>query len=347
MSSIIQNADGDGLTELMKTVLINPMDSYNELFILTGYASSAMLKRHIELLSQVCSTQNLKIRIVVGMTSIEGLSLVEHKGFLEMVKSNSNIQCSYIMTGRKPCHSKLYIWLKEGVPMLAFAGSANYSQKAFFGIQNEMMLECNPNDALDYFNEVEADSAYCDNDEIEDMVLISSQKELQEKVEQIEDGSNQDYKSEDLVRLSFITKRTNDVGSRSSLNWGQREGRDPNQAYIPIPRNIAESDFFPPKKTVFTIMTDDGFVFQCVTAQNSKDDVPKAIETCNDNSELGLYFRKRLGLKSGEKVTRKDLDKYGRTYVNILNLHDGTYYMEFRKPQSMKLIIDEKTPIKM
>lgn len=47
------------------------------------------------------------------------------------------------------------------------------------------------------------------------------------------------------------------------------------------------------------------------------------------NSELGEYFSYRLGLPSGAKVTKEDLERYGRTDVDFYKLDEETYYMDF------------------
>ena len=55
----------------------------------------------------------------------------------------------------------------------------------------------------------------------------------------------------------------------------------------------------------------------------------KAITTPARNSDLGEYFRNRLGLANGDFVTREDLDRYGRTDVIFIKLDEETYYMDF------------------
>ena len=55
----------------------------------------------------------------------------------------------------------------------------------------------------------------------------------------------------------------------------------------------------------------------------------KAIETYGNNSQLGLYFRKRLGLPSGAFVTLIDLKKYGRTDVTFYKIDDENFFMDF------------------
>ncbi|GAE28242.1 hypothetical protein JCM9140_4455 [Halalkalibacter wakoensis JCM 9140] len=119
----------------------------------------------------------------------------------------------------------------------------------------------------------------------------------------------------------------NKVPLKSGLNWGQRSGRNQNQAYINVPTHIRNTypDFFPNQKEKFVLVTDDGYHFICVMSQDNA----KAITTSRDTSELGKYFRKRLGVELGNLITINDLDSYGRDYVRIYKLNDETYFLEF------------------
>lgn len=128
------------------------------------------------------------------------------------------------------------------------------------------------------------------------------------------------------VSLSLIT-RSGEPGNRSGLNWGQRPGRNPNEAYISLPSRIAKSGFFPLEKRHFTAITDDRH--QLILRIEQQND--KAITTPARNSDLGEYFRNRLGLANGAFATRADLDRYGRTDVIFLRLDEETYYMDFSK----------------
>lgn len=128
------------------------------------------------------------------------------------------------------------------------------------------------------------------------------------------------------VRLSLLD-RSDKIHRKSGLNWGQREGRNPNQAYIPVPAKIHRKypDFFPDKGKKFRLATDDGKLFTASIAQQGG----KAIEIPEDNSSLGIYFRKRIGKKLGEFVEKEDLDQYGRTNVDIMRLNEQTFIMDF------------------
>ena len=123
--------------------------------------------------------------------------------------------------------------------------------------------------------------------------------------------------------------RDGNVPETSQLNWGQRMGREPNQAYFQLKPEVYKSDFFPVKGIHFSVLTDDGKTLVCTRAQ--KDERGHAIETPHNNSLLGEYIRFRLGLKNGEKVTLQDLLNYGRTTIDFYKVDDESYFMDFSK----------------
>lgn len=114
------------------------------------------------------------------------------------------------------------------------------------------------------------------------------------------------------------------VPMSSGLNWGQRPGRDPNQAYLAVSADIQREGFFPDIGIKFRLLTDDGYDFICVRAQQNG----KAIHTEN-NSDLGKYFRTRIGVRSGGLVTIHHLLAYGKTWVDIHRVQDLVYHLDF------------------
>lgn len=127
--------------------------------------------------------------------------------------------------------------------------------------------------------------------------------------------------------LQLTERATGNVHRRAGLNWGQRAGREPNQAYIPVSKRVHNLDpkFFPPRNNVFEIHTDDGNTLVCKMAQ----DYRKAIQTCQNNSIMGRYFRTRLGVPLGERVENKHLRDYGKYGVRIYKIDNNKYYMDF------------------
>lgn len=130
-----------------------------------------------------------------------------------------------------------------------------------------------------------------------------------------------------FVTLPLTTKRAGQVvvPQRSGLNWGQRPGREPNQAYLSVPVEIQRSGFFPDRGEAFIIECDDGYTIKCVRSQDNG----KAIESPTDNSIIGNYFRSRLGVRPGHMVTFAHLQAYGRTSVDVHYRNDHLYYLDF------------------
>jgi hypothetical protein len=131
----------------------------------------------------------------------------------------------------------------------------------------------------------------------------------------------------EFVNLPFTTKIKGnlDVPKSSGLNWGQRPGREQNQAYLAIPAYIQKSLFFPNLGVPFQMESDDGEIFQCVRAQANG----KAIHTPLNNSLLGLYFRRRLDVTPGYAVKIEHLTKYGRSSVDIFKKSEDYFYLDF------------------
>ncbi len=81
----------------------------------------------------------------------------------------------------------------------------------------------------------------------------------------------------------------------------------------------------PPRALTFSLITDDGESFDCVVAQDGR----KAIESTYNNSLLGIYFRRRLGLPLGSKIEVDDLENYGRTDYTIEKIDEETFLLDF------------------
>lgn len=133
------------------------------------------------------------------------------------------------------------------------------------------------------------------------------------------------FRETEKVVLSLLHSRTGEMPARSGLNWGQRKGREKNQAYIRCPRQIARSGFFPLEGQHFPVITDDGHLLILRVEQGGD----KALTTPEDNSLLGRYFRNRLGLPNGAYVNTVDLKCYGRTDVTFYKLNEEQFYMDF------------------
>lgn len=299
----------------------------NELYILTGYATANMASRLIK--AMLSLRKNLRIRLIIGMTPSDGISRNEHREFNDLMGIEQNFSCSYVYQG-SPVHSKLYIWAKDGHPKRAYIGSANFTQPALVGgFQRETMSETDPTAAFEYFMVIDRDSIFCNSAEVEQFVNIHS-----DNIPHLDENgafiAGERIDESKVVTLSFLTTRTGEPGRKSGLNWGQRPGREPNQAYIPLPSAVKRSGFFPLEKQHFVAITDDHF--RLILRVEQEND--KAITTPLNNSQIGEYFRRRLGLANGAFVSRDDLIRYGRTDVTFIKLDDELFYMDFSRPET-------------
>lgn len=310
-------------SNLFENVLVSPvLHGANRLCIVSGYATAAMAFAH--LLNAKEKKQNINIHLLVGMCPGDGISVSNHRGFKKLAEDDfpDSFQCSYI--SKTPAvHSKVYAWLRNDNPILGFAGSANYTQNAFGGKQREAMITCRSKFAFDYYQSLLPDSVCCTHNDVDNLIKIYSDRREKQRM-----GDTQSLPSHlfglENVKVSLLTT-AGVVPSISGLNWGQRENRDRNQAYIALRSNVYKTNFFPERKVHFTVLTDDEKTMICTRAQDNG----KGIHTPHNNALIGEYFRNRLGLSSGAVVTRDHLERYGRTDVAFYKIDDETYYMDF------------------
>ncbi|MBI5886853.1 MAG: NgoFVII family restriction endonuclease [Deltaproteobacteria bacterium] len=318
-------------SDLFDEILVKPAkNGGNKLYIVSGYATSAMASHHLNFLKE--KEYNVEINLTVGMSALDGLTASNHRGFQQLAERDFEeaFSCGYVV--RMPAvHAKTYAWFKNDEPLFGFAGSANYTQTAFGKKQREAMVECSALACFEYYKRLQKDTIFCTHIDAENLVQIYNDRtyaRLQRERKISEDVDIEKSAIEGLSHISInFLDRSGKLPERSGLNWGERPeyGRNPNQAYIRVPSSVYNTDFFPSIGTHFTVLTDDDIPLICTRAQANG----KAIHTPLDNSLIGLYFRTRLGLPSGALITKEDLLRYGRTTVDFYKIDDETYYMDF------------------
>jgi len=308
-------------SNLFNNIILNP---YNEgrrkLKIITAYASPSFLHHVLYTLNEV------EIELFIGMTKVQPITIWDHKEYLKMADDTKRLTVNY-HNGNKPVHSKIVLWEQEGlfISESAFVGSANFTRNGYSNY-SETMASVNPSQVINIFSNLK-DYVPFDQPSLEKTMKFTYQSNS--------NNSNIDgsalgnlVKEKGYCHFNFpltVNNNRRKIHEKSGLNWGQRPGRELNQAYIPVPKEVRKTDFFPDKKIEFTVITDDGESFICVVAQDDN----KALETCRDNSILGKYFRNRLGVPLGGFVSIEDLDRYGRHYVTIYKINNETYFMDF------------------
>ena len=298
---------------LFEQVLIDPAreNSGGQLLIVSGFATASMADRHMSVLRE--NGIDVQISLIVGMT--HAIRRPQHIAFQGLVENNPygiEFNCRYACIGNH-VHAKTYLYLdRHGDPKHAFCGSANYTQNGFGTRQIETLSPADPKSVEDFHLHIRSISTSCFEHEIEDVP-----PPIQPENRLIHRPSK--------VLLPLVIVRTGETHRAGGLNWGQRENRERNQAYIPIPSHIRNSDFFPPLGERFAALADDGKFLIFARAQQGA----KALHTPLNNSEIGKYFRKRLGVPLGERVERQHLLDYGRLNVGFTKFDDETYQMDF------------------
>ena len=281
--------------------------------IITGYASSSFVYHVIH------EFPELKLDIIIGMAKKNGISKWDHIEYNRIASSTNRLSVKYYI-GDKPIHIKGLIWDSQERDV-AFAGSSNFSWNGYRDYI-EMMTSVPKNELIHAFPSV--DFIDCKSPEVDDIDIIIDSITAQQPRSLKEIAT-----TKEVVHVPLFSEKQQRMHDRSGLNWGQRPeySREPNQAYIPVPKSIHDQhpDFFPPKDQEFTMLTDDGESFVCVMAQDNR----KAIETRYDNSILGRYFRKRLNVSLGSYITLGDLEKYGRKSLSIYKIGSDLFFFDY------------------
>lgn len=320
---------GSGLFE---RVLLDPVRrGASELFVVSGYASASMVTRHFELVATELSKE-ISIDLHIGMTGLDGLSkdtLLALQAIPRQI-GGKTFNCTMNTKGFSN-HSKVFVWCDDEGPVEAYLGSSNYTQLGF-GLSKraknhiETCTPVNPVTAFDFVMASARGGIGYKSADLAQHVDLYDEPEFRNLANQDPDFEKPAFAYVDLPLVTLRRSSYGQIHEKSGLNWGQRDGRDPDQAYIPVPSNIANSGFFPPQGVHFQVVTDDGEAFICTTAQGNA----KAIETPNDNSILGKYFRTRLNLASGAFVTTEDLERFGTKVVRLSKVSDDSYILSFQ-----------------
>lgn len=80
------------------------------------------------------------------------------------------------------------------------------------------------------------------------------------------------------------------------------------------------------------IIWDDGTTMEGLLFGNQTIDgivYPKQVSSFPSASEMGIYFRRRIGVPLGQPVRRHHLLHYGRTDVGVTKIGEGVYRFDF------------------
>lgn len=319
--------------DLFQEVLLKPaVEDCDTLLVVSGYASASMANRHMEAMIQ--SNKLPRVAIIFGMCRQEGaLTQANHESFKHLCSQEypTKLECRYVVRNSL-VHCKTYVWMKDQKPVVAYNGSANYTQQAFLGKQREALSESDPQQGYDQFCRLIKDTEDCRNDLVDNLVTMASgDRMLRSDTNELSETTTTESWTAGVesVEVSLLA-RNGDVPKTSQLNWGMRQERGfVPEAYLHIEAKMARSGFFPDRNVHFHVITDDDQVM--ILARTQKIDAT-SLTTPLDNKEIGRYFRKRLGVDENDPVTIEHLVAYGRSSVVFYKINDDDYYMDFSSP---------------
>lgn len=311
----------------------------DELVIVSGYIGPSPVKRLATEMSGLQST------IVYGMYGVEGIKKPLHETLSGISTDFSNLNIRYSTI---PIHAKCYVWKLRGDIVYALAGSANFSTNGLTTPWKEILTEIacvDFSDLSSYINFITEKTISC----------VQAPAPSQQRPERVTGGVRDVVTDQNVCDMALYSPASGEVQDGNGLNWGFAIGAHvhPNDANIPIRTNyIRGYPYLFPPKTLFAsttrtnrgrpgqrhndeieIIWDDGttMIGLLEGSQMRKGDIvfPKQISSFPEKQTLGIYLRSRIGVEIGKRVTRADLERYGRATISVSRLADGIYFFDF------------------
>lgn len=300
----------------------------DELVIVSGFIGPHPLERVEEI--------PLLTTVVYGMYGSVGIKNSLHNPIVQLNNSIKNLTVLY---SEVPVHSKCYIWKKNNCIVHALIGSANFSVNGLRTPFREILAETTRDTFIPlqtYLERILNHSIVCTN---------ATVRGVQTGIQLLDIGTD-----EHICRMTLLDPRTNETHLAGGINWGHGNSHTtPDDAYIAIRSSHIRNypSFFPPKQEYpqdirggrprrhndfFEMIWDDGTIMQGLmegSYQMNGDVFPKQISSFPSKSVLGFYLRQRIGMNSGAFVRRVDLERYGRTHIDVSLLNEGVYYFDF------------------
>jgi len=308
------------------------MFDVDELIIISGYVGPQPISRLKEL--------PFKTTVIYGMYGSDGIGEKLHYTLQKLEDSLTNVKILY---SNMPVHSKCYIWRKDLKIVTALVGSANFSVSGLSNPYKEVLAET----TYDTFVPL---NAYFDRILNYTVKCMDSSVKTKKRKAMIEVESHEISENSSVCRASFLNHKGK-VPEKSGLNWGNSSAHTKlGDAYIALRKQyICEYPLmFPPKQIqplkytdgakqtrqndAVEFIWDDGTIMEGLLegTQEVKGVLyPKQICSSPKKNILGCYLRHRLGVPLDHIITYEDLEKYGKSYVEISLQSEGVYYLDF------------------
>ena len=289
---------------------------------LTGYVGISALEKLDEL--------NFNSTIIYGLFN-ENKNPVIHNKLTQLHNDRKKIFYPKIL-----CHSKCYLWLDGEEIIKGVVGSANFSSNGLENDYRESLVEVDQRQLRiikGYIDIIQRSSVECT-----EVVLGEPEQETEPEPEQVQGK---------VCEMVLYDPSTGEVQPSTGLNWGLSERGHVrlNDASITIRTDHIRRypNLFPPLDPVpdprrRNLLQVIEFIWDDETVMKGRLEgsqpvngkkYPKQITSFPNKDILGRYIRERIGVPSGQRVTRQDLRNYGRDTITLSLLEEGVYYVDF------------------
>ena len=303
----------------------------DELIVLSGYLGPRPVGRLKEL--------PFNSTVIYGMYGDKGIQNNLHNSLLHHQNNINNVNIFY---SNIPIHSKCYIWKYKNEVKHALIGSANFSINGLSTPYREVLAETTRDTYKPlntYIDRIMKHSTICTD------IILPSKK----IITSVSSGLL------NICNISLLDNNDN-IQNASGLNWGYEKNgnkakkRRENDACLVIRKShlVDHPNLFPPiqdyspmiiegaraqrKNDKVEIIWDDGTTMDGLLEGSQVEDgitYPKNFSSSPQKDIIGKYLRARLGVPLGKKVTKEDLEKYGRTTIGVSLQNEGIYCFDF------------------
>ena len=287
--------------------------------------------------------------LIIGMAK-NGISIKDHETYKKVCKEYNNVKV-YYKKDDPSNHMKVYQWYRNGKAELSFVGSANFSKTGFF--VNDEILATNLNVFSNLIDDIILESIFCLDENVDN--FIPFYKDINEHLQEMINVSNFESNIENFNRdkniqsknkinlkkllltnfvsnefskasVELVLKNDPHYASRGLNNWNRKYNNE-KDSYIDIERTnkigLNKNDFFP-RDSKIKLISDDHVEW---TVRRTGDYGKKLIVTNGIN--FYEYFRKRLELEKGTKISYAHLLDYGRTDIDLYKISESEYLLNF------------------